>query len=182
VHLLARVSDRTLHCVFHLPPHSLRPVFPPFSCPPQLQNLLPPSPCSATAAGEDTLRESEEREGGWGPGTYRCLASSSSSSAKVRHPSPIDRFLTDLLPPPPVSSLDSLSLLVQTATGGRRRPGSSRPPTSGTSATSRVSPARPCLPIPLCSSPLARSAGSDPAADYRRRTATGCRFRFRFKL
>jgi hypothetical protein len=60
------------------------------------------------------------------------------------------------LPPPPVSPFDSLAL-VQTATSGRWRPGSSRPPTTATSAPSRVS--SPFLPGGGFARPLARSGG-----------------------
>jgi hypothetical protein len=121
--------------------------------PTSAQTPEPSSPLALLRHRHRRRERQRARGGGWGPETYRCLASSSFSSAKVPYSSPIDRFLTDLLPLPPVSSFDSLCSVLQTATGGRRRPGSSRPPTSGTSATSRVSPAR--QPVPPSPFPLA---------------------------
>ncbi|KAM0886503.1 hypothetical protein ACQ4PT_029615 [Festuca glaucescens] len=86
----------TSHCVSRLQPHSLTPVFPPFSHPlsPILEGtFFPFSPCTAAAAAED---------GGWGPGTCHCLACTGSSTAKVTHtlPAPIDLPALGLLPPP----------------------------------------------------------------------------------
>jgi hypothetical protein len=131
-----------------LQPHSRTPVFPPFYSSLHLplagsRTFLPRSTCSAAAAATPKTEDGD-------PG--HAAASPVRAPPRPRSPTPC----------PPLPSYGSLrravsSLLVlQTVTAGRRRPGSSRPRTTATSAKSRVRPAPNQSPHPSLSLSLRR--------------------------